>query len=423
MRSRAIPSTVIGTLLALAVAGAGFTACARSDAKTGAPTQALDYPVVAGGPNRFCEVRHVVLRGSNREIGAALAKLARERHGVDRIDASVPENTRAQREWFEAHYGSYAERMRGVAETQGILWGDDRHSVAGLPYGFGDPGCTVFYVPAERMQDGKAVVSRNFDFTTGSMDGRRQGAPVCSRPYLLELHPEGGFASLGMACYDLLGGLTDGMNSEGLVVALLADDEIQGKFPDAATHGPRAGLSELQIVRYLLDTCASAAEARRALELTPLYYVMIPCHYLVADRFGNSFVWENSPSGGAGCAIQAAAAAPLITSNFMLQLHPAGSALPEEPSPFGMFRRYLAVRDGLEDANTPTGRRSLDEIREIARSVQPTGPAPPAPWAPGRTLWHALYTPADRSVEIDFYLGESLGRISRSEYRRYVLGS
>jgi hypothetical protein len=35
-------------------------------------------------------------------------------------------------------------------------------------------------------------------------------------------------------------------------------------------------------------------------------------------------------------------------------------------------------------------------------------------------MWHAVYVPEERSVEIDFYLGDD-GGIRRSGYRRFSL--
>jgi len=35
--------------------------------------------IIAGGPDKSLEVRHVVLRGSNEQIGRALTEIARER--------------------------------------------------------------------------------------------------------------------------------------------------------------------------------------------------------------------------------------------------------------------------------------------------------------------------------------------------------
>ena len=49
-------------------------------------------------------------------------------------------------------------------------------------------------------------------------------------------------------------------------------------------------------------------------------------------------------------------------------------------------------------------------------------------WPPGRTLWHALYYPEKRKVQISFYLGDETDtagagkvRIRRSEYVEFAL--
>jgi len=56
--------------------------------------------IVAGGPSDFLQVSHAVFRGSHVEIGRELARLARERHGVE-IATPDPALTRAQRRYFE----------------------------------------------------------------------------------------------------------------------------------------------------------------------------------------------------------------------------------------------------------------------------------------------------------------------------------
>ena len=75
----------------------------------------------------------------------------------------------------------------------------------------------------------------------------------------------------------------DGINEAGLTVALLADNETPEPEP---TGTPQVGLSEQQVVRYLLDTCATVDEAKDALLLAKHYYFFTPCHFVVADRSG-----------------------------------------------------------------------------------------------------------------------------------------
>src|SRR5436190_24367854 len=81
--------------------------------------------VVAGGPKDFLEVRHVVLKGSNEDIGRALATLARERFQAKPLPSSDRLRTRVQRRYIERHYPILFERMRGVAGAFGGRLDDD----------------------------------------------------------------------------------------------------------------------------------------------------------------------------------------------------------------------------------------------------------------------------------------------------------
>src|SRR5215813_1420881 len=60
--------------------------------------------VIAGGPNDSLEVRHLVLRGTNEQIGRALAELGKERYGVRLEPAQDPGQVRAMRKFLERNY-------------------------------------------------------------------------------------------------------------------------------------------------------------------------------------------------------------------------------------------------------------------------------------------------------------------------------
>ena len=58
---------------------------------------------------------------------------------------------------------------------------------------------------------------------------RRQLPPAMSEPYVMEWYPEdGGYASLAVQAFDPLSGTLDGINSAGLVVSIMADEEALG---------------------------------------------------------------------------------------------------------------------------------------------------------------------------------------------------
>ena len=244
------------------------------------------------------EVRHLVLAGTNEEIGRALATLAIERFRLEAHVGTDRLRTRVQRRYIEMNYPILHDRMRGVASAFGKRLDDDGWNFSGLDYLLGPPpGCSVVHYPPGVTADGKGVVSRNYDYGTGTAldEWPEPGEwPASSRPYLVEMHPDRGYASMALYSFDLLSGVMDGINSAGLTVTLQADDELEPDYPSDPTEDSSVGLDECQILRLLLDTCASVEEAKEALLFTKQYHMFLPSHYLIADRHGESFVWEYS---------------------------------------------------------------------------------------------------------------------------------
>src|SRR5436190_11601207 len=81
--------------------------------------------VIAGAPSESMEVRHLVLTGTNEEIGRALAEIGRERYGIKLPPATDALRTRAQRRFIEKNYPILYQRMRGVAASFGRRVEDD----------------------------------------------------------------------------------------------------------------------------------------------------------------------------------------------------------------------------------------------------------------------------------------------------------
>jgi hypothetical protein len=82
-------STMIRWMLACALIATPLIALAYDP---GASKTAIQQDrVVAGSPTEFQEVRHLVLKGTNYEIGQALATLGRERFQLKPTPASDPE--------------------------------------------------------------------------------------------------------------------------------------------------------------------------------------------------------------------------------------------------------------------------------------------------------------------------------------------
>jgi hypothetical protein len=392
--TRAIP------ILGLVIAVVSVTAL-PSSAATNSVVQ--EDRVIAGGPKHSLEVRHLVLRGSNEEIGKALATIAKERYDVRPDRASDPTYVRAKRAFLEKNDPILLERMRGVAAAFGKSIDDDEWDFSGLGFTELRAGCSIVQLPPSSTKDGKSVVSRDYDFTTGNLSYGWLAPGMLhptARPYLVELHPDRGYASIAMVAYDLLSGVIDGMNSEGLVVTMALDATIfdEGMEP---TRETAVGLGELQTQRLLLDTCANVEEAKQTLMATKQYYQYVPVHYLIADRFGNAFVWEYSKSHNKEYVVENPGQ-PLVMTNFTLhtQLENGRPPSPEKARP--LCKRYAYLKEKLatgsfDDTTLRSFHKNVDAQASVA--VDTTRP-------PERTFWHAFYHPEERRARFSYYLGE-----------------
>ena len=361
------------------------------------------------------EVGHLVLRGTNRDIGEQLARMAHQRHGVVPAVGGDPLVTRARRRWYQRAWPAHYERMKGVADVHGVAVEDDSVELGLLAYLGGAPSCSVAWLPPPTVAGGHATLSRNYDFPTGTLTeilgGERQPGelPMTARPLVVETYPsDGGPACLYLCAYELLGGCVDGVNSEGLVVALLADDESTGTDP---TLSPAVGLNEIQLLRFVLETCATTGEAREALLSAKQHFMFLACHYLVADASGDSFVWERTANREhlveGRCEIQ-------VVTNHLLHGRPSLDDLPAGEGPSATYARARRLTAAI--AQGPSS-LSTDQIKSAHACVHREDPGSPA-----RTLWHGLYDAADRSLEVSFYLGDDPGGgVRRSPYLHFRL--
>ena len=363
----------------------------------------LEYTetVIAGGPNKFVEVRHVVLKGSNFEIGKKIGEIAKK-DGTPITPSNDHIMNRAKREYMAKNYPILHERMKGVAAAYGLNIADDSYDFSGLfqPQ-MAAPGCSVIFYPASATENGHNVLSRNYDFTTGDIRGRRPQKgrlAMMARPILFEIRPDQGYSSLSLCAFDYLGGVLDGINSEGLVVSILAEEESGPKV--GQEPGNEVGIHELMGMRYLLDNCKNVEEAKEALLSLKHYYSFMPCHYIIGDRSGKSFIFEFSPTRNRNYVIDGDG--PQCVTNHLVFLHQKVEEFPETGLNWSM-RRYKMLYESIR----AKGKFTLEEIAAInARvAVPPNAPSNPE-IAPGRTLWYAQYDLENLTLTVKFYLGE-----------------
>jgi hypothetical protein len=366
--------------------------------------------IVAGGaPGDFLTVRHLRAEGSNRQIGRTLAAAAKRVHGAAAGPRRSPaaEVQRARRRWFERNHPVLAERILGVGDALGVDPACDSWDLAMLGTYEVPAGCSSVLYPGPTTKHGHTLLARNFDFPTATLGQIQGGAslpgerPLAADPWLVELHPDEGYASLVVGIMDVMGGM-DGINSAGLTVTLLADDESPNQEPSGA---PQVGLSEQQIVRYLLDTCATVDEAKQALLMAKQYYLFVPCHFLVADARGCSFVWEYSPGHNIEHIVEVGSPATerVVCTNHLLHRWPDPSSLPEhdETGIAGhTYQRWRTLDSQVTNGSAVDRLSAREQLGSVAFTAPDIGV---------RTLWSSVYDLDARAVDISFYLHDAAG--------------
>jgi hypothetical protein len=369
-------------------------------------------------------VRHLRLEGTNAEIGRALARIGRDRHGIDGDDLELPpEIVQARRSFSEAHYPELWARSEGVRSVFDADAPPDRLDAQTLRYNLPLPpemrleyGCSVAKARVHDGEDGRGepngptdptgrwLVSRNFDFTLRSFP-EALGAkadelpaalrrPMMADPYVMEIYPsDGGIPALYLSSFDLLSGVIDGMNGAGLVVTLmhLLREPEEGR----AVKPPQVGLNELEVLRYLLDRCETAQEAMEALTRHRPYTAWIPCQYLVTDASGTSFIFVPSEEE---THFEIEAAGPQFCTNhgpgFERPIGDDGLDAQLESS----LERLEILRTGIAH-DRPT---TEEDVRKAARKAFRTSVEEDDDRLIGATLWHALYEPEARRLRVAF---------------------
>jgi hypothetical protein len=353
----------------------------------------VEERIVAGDEGELLVVHHLVLRGSNRAIGRHLGEIARTRYRLTPQVAPDPARARVQREWVRQHAPLLFERMRGIADAFCIDLAGDGHDLARLGAAPPTFGGSAVFVPPHLAHDGGPLVSRAFDGEAPPTRSAPGTPPAASRPYVLENYPDEGYPSLAVVAFNLLGAALDGVNAEGL--AVVAASDLEARERGALEPDPAAiGLDELQIGRFLLDTCASAAEAREAVLAVKHHYITAPVHWLVVDRRGDAFVFEIGP-GRNRVHLVDAADRPLVLTNHPLHRYPKEAGLPRLDGPGRTYARYRALRGALAETALPWSAAALALAAERAFARPEAGAE--------RTLWHGIYGLRERPLDATFF--------------------
>ena len=365
--------------------------------------------ILPKGSGEYMEVRHIVVRGTNEEIGRVLGNIARKDFGSGLSRYASPLYGKERQDYMKNNYPVLFDRMNGVARSYGLDPGDGNYDTSSLPYGIGPAACSLIYFPGNVTADGHARYSRNMDYfivTPGEVFGNTNAGSdekLCSKNYVLELYPDSGYPSIVIGSFDLLNAPLDGMNSQGVTVSMLVDNDAAHA---TVTDSSRAfGLSTFQAMRLVLDTAADVDDAKRIILANNVTMLGVPLHMLIADRNGRSFIAEMSDkdfqwhfTNNTG--------KPQILTNHAVYKYPDIGTFPSVPATdeydsFNRYRRlevYITTHNGQfteEDAL-----HSMSLVLANTDLAMEGGSRP----LPMRTVWTSVFDLEDRSAHVSFYL-------------------
>ena len=377
-----------------------------------APVLIKDEIVLAREAGTYTEVRHYVLKGSNENIGKTIGNIVKARYGSKLLRYADPRYGKERKEYMREKYPILYERMKGVAQAYGLPFEDNNFDTSNCYYDLGPMSCSAVFFPSVRTANGHNIVARNMEWFPVNiyqfMGMPAKPAPnLFSNVFVMELYPDKGYPSLVIGTHDLLNSAFDGMNSKGLTIHSLVDSTYRKNVNFDFAHAE--GISNIQIARLVLDTCATVDEAKQAFLNNKLFMFMDPIHFLVTDRSGRSCVVEYDDkmlprfvdnNGG----IQ-------IMANRSLYNYPTVESFPKtDPNDrYDSFNRHRRldkfVKEHPGKFSTSDMQTALSQVYGSGVDNTETASANPHPAAlPIRTVWSTLFDNTDKSVTVKFYL-------------------
>ena len=387
-----------------------LSAC--GDSGSSSSTVVANQVVLAKSGDNYQEVRHIVLRGTNREIGRAIAQLADTYYQTQPLSFDSQQDRDSRNSYIQQHFPTLAERQKGVADYYG--WGEgDLHDSSTLWYDIQPVNCSAIFFPKSVTASGHSFQARNMEFYTVDMyqfinpGTPGKGNKLFSRNFVMETYPQdGGYASLVLGTLDLLNGAYDGFNEYGLTISGLVDQNLENKTIPLNEMEKQEGLNYLQMVRLILEGARTVEEAWQIASKLKVYFPMDGIHFLLGDRNGNSIILEFSEVDLSPRLVFPTAPGPNIMTNHSVYKYPSVSTFPQidYSKSYDTFYRYLRLYDYLQASvfhkYTPDdGLYAMSLVYGFVNDAS-EGTARPLPT---RTVWSLVMDVDDLTMKVKFY--------------------
>ena len=412
------------TLMVLLMPVMLLSGCGDSGTTSGAIV--TNQVILEKATGKYQEMRHIVLKGTNQEIGAAIAKISREQYQAQPFPFPTIQDKQNRNSYIQQYFPYLAERQRGVESYYD--WGSNNlNDSSSLWYEIFPAKCSAIFFPKSVTSTGHSFTARDMDFYTVDINqfmGKSKtplGNKLFSRNFVLETYPEnGGYAAMAVGTFDLMNGAYDGFNEKGLVISGLVDQSLTatkgGVVQDLTKLTTQSGLNYLQMVRLLLENAATIDDVDRLLSNLTVYFPLDGIHFLIGDRSGNSAILEfyipdpdNPASKMTYTIIRKPSTTPTIITNHSMRLNPdPGKYIYDKSKSYDTFYRYMRLYDYLQASafikyTLDDGLYAMSLVYGYADDASEGAAAP----FPVRTIWSVVMDIDDLSMKIKFYTADN----------------
>jgi predicted choloylglycine hydrolase len=414
-----ISMAILVAFLAISTANAEKTIdSVNGAAQLANPAIVKDEIIIPMENGTVTELRHIVLKGNNTQIGIALGEIAQKDYGVTSLKKYAdPIYGKARQEYMARNYPVMRDRMKGIAMSYGLSRDNATFDTTTLLYDAGSLDCSMVYFPPETTLNGHVITSRNFEWFLVPMDvyldktEEGTGKVMFSRNFLIEIYPDHGYSTMAIGGMEL-NSVIDGLNSEGLGISLLEDEGMEPALETPIAGDRNSGIMSTQITRLVLETCRTMEEAKEAFLANKEFLPIGGVHYMVYDSQGNSTIIEWNRADGNLYFTDGNSSKPNIMTNHpMYKFSKYGlEDLSDEKNlisyndPYDTFNRYITL---YNITSSHEGKFSDEDVADVLGAVegntvlQVEGAMIPLPI---NTIWNVILDLTDRSLKMKFFL-------------------
>ena len=380
-------------------------------------------PIYPFNEGDYSKPRHIIVEGTNEEIGFDLGTLAKNEYGAKLGVYDDPIYAVARREYLARNWPAMLQRSQGVLRAYGLPSDDVVHDATALPYDWYDTSrgrslegntCSAAVLPIEKSENGATFVSRNFDlmamvlwsevFGKQAPEGAYRG---WERGVVLEIRPDQGFKTILIGGQELLSPYIDGLNEKGLYISLFHDPAGVGDEAGPASGLAMSGVSMVQAVGMILDSCETVEQAKQMILNNRIMHMIMTAHMIIADAEGDATIFEIEKHSQAYVFTDRKANEPLFITNHPVYNYPTPPTYPEfdESKEHNTFQRQLIFRDTYARLKPPFKSEDATALTDAVHcSFIDDDKAEAAPRE--RTLINTTADLSKPEICVRFYLGD-----------------